>query len=97
MSKPRRTEQTDKERFTLELKLRRVACGLNQGDLGNLLHLSPARVSGLLSDPDALTAGRLRKLIKVLSPDPIILLAFLGYDQKILRQLEERSGSNGVS
>lgn len=96
MPKPRRTEQTDKEQFVLELKLRRVACGVMQKDLGDILNLSPARVSGLLSDPDALTIGRLRKIVKAVMPDPIIVLAYLGYDQKTLSQFKERSGTNGT-
>lgn len=94
MSKPRRTDQTDKEQFVLELKLRRVACGLNQNDIGTVLNLSPSRVSGLLADPDALTIARLRKIIKAILPDPIVVLAFLGYDQKTLNRLKER-GSDG--
>jgi hypothetical protein len=89
MSKPRRTDQTDKEQFVLELKLRRVACGMDQKDIGGLLNLSPARISGLMADPDSMTVGRLRKVIRTVLPDPIIVLAYLGYDQKTLNRLKE--------
>ena len=97
MSSPRRTPITDKNEFDAEIRIRRAERNLTQGDLGAVIGVSPARMSGLLSDPDSLPVGRLRKIIKALSPDPLVLLAFLGYDQKILRQFKERSGRNGVS
>lgn len=93
MSRPRTNSPIESRKaFITEVKVRRAYLNMSQNDLGHILGISPARVSGLLSNPDELTVGRLRKIIQTLSLDPMIVLAFLGYDQKTIKSALNHSG-----
>lgn len=41
-----------------------------------------------LKDPDKLEVADLRKLVKVICPDPLILLALLGYSKQDIRRVK---------
>lgn len=41
-----------------------------------------------LKDPDKLEVADLRKLVKVICPDPVILLALLGYSKQDIRRVK---------
>lgn len=93
MSRPRSNSPIESRKaFITEVKVRRTYLNMSQNDLGKILGISPARVSGLLSNPDELTVGRLRKIIQTLSLDPMIVLKFLGYDQKTIKSALNHSG-----
>ena len=92
MARPRSNSPIESRKaFITEVKVRRTYLNMSQKDLGKILGISPARVSGLLSNPDELTVGRLRKIIQTLSIDPVIVLAFLGYDQKTIKSVLDNS------
>ena len=41
-----------------------------------------------LKEPDKLEVADLRKLVKTLQPDPMVLLALLGYDKVMLKKAQ---------
>lgn len=93
MSRPRSNSPIESRKaFITEVKVRRTYLNMSQNDLGKILGISPARISGLLSKPDELTVGRLRKIIQTLSIDPMIVLAFLGYDRKTIKRFLDSIG-----
>lgn len=93
MSRPRSNSPIESRKaFITEVKVRRTYLNMSQNDLGKILGISPARVSGLLSNPDELTVGRLRKIIQTLSLDPMIVLTFLGYDRKTIKRFLDSIG-----
>lgn len=93
MSRPRSNSPIESRKaFITEVKVRRAYLDMSQNDLGHILGISPARVSGLLSNPDELTVGRLRKIIQTLSLDPMIVLTFLGYDRKTIKRFLDSIG-----
>lgn len=93
MSRPRSNSPIESRKaFITEVKVRRTYLNMSQNDLGKILGISPARISGLLSNPDELTVGRLRKIIQTLSIDPMIVLAFLGYDRKTITRFLDSIG-----
>lgn len=86
MSRPRMTPEMadDKARkdFQKEVKHRRVELDITQKDLGEQVGVSAPSMSELLSDPDKLSVGRLRRLVRVLDLDPVTVLRLLGFDTK---------------
>lgn len=92
MSKLRKTKedmiQAAQESFQLEVKLQRVRFDMTQGELADRVDMNRSVLSRCLADPDKLSVGRLRKIIQILSIDPEIILALLGYSQKQIRDLK---------
>ena len=92
MSKLRKTKedliQAAKQSFQLEVKLQRVRFDMTQGELADQVDMNRSVLSRCLADPDKLSVGRLRKIIQILSVDPEIILAVLGYSQKQIRDLK---------
>ena len=92
MSKLRKTKedliQAAKQSFQLEVKLQRVRFDMTQGELADQVDMNRSVLSRCLADPDKLSVGRLRKIIQILSVDPEIILALLGYSQKQIRDLK---------
>ena len=92
MSKLRKTKedqiQAAKQSFQLEVKLQRVRFNMTQGELADHVGMNRSVLSRFLADPDKLSVGRLRKIIQILSIDPEIILALLGYSQKQIKDLK---------
>lgn len=88
MSRPRMTPEMadDKARkdFQKEVKHRRVELDMTQKDLGEQVGVSAPSMSELLADPDKLSVGRLRRLVRALDMDPVTVLRLLGFDPKKL-------------
>lgn len=57
----------------------------SQAALSRELACAQSTVSELLRDPCVIPLGRLRKLVKVLKLDPVIVMKALGYTEKELR------------
>ncbi len=83
--------------FKQEVRVKRAVYNVRQCDLADELNIGGPRMSALLANPDDLSAGRLREIIRVLRLEPEVVLAFLGYTQKDIRKLTERvrSAANG--
>lgn len=90
MSRPRATPETAKKAFVHEIKMRRTDCDMTQGQLADAVGVVPSVMSNLLANPDKINAGRLRTIVQTLAPDPTIILAFLGYTSKDIKNLAER-------
>ena len=86
MSRPRMTPEMADEKarrdFQKEVKHRRVELDITQKDLGEQVGVSAPSMSELLSDPDKISVGRLRRLVRVLNLDPGTVLRLLGFDTK---------------
>lgn len=82
-------EEAAREAFRREIKARRVYCDITQQTLGHEIGLSPPAMSELLSNPDKITAGRMRKIVSVLKPDPVVVLSLLGYSGKEIQSISK--------
>lgn len=87
MSRPRATPETAKAAFVREIKIRRAHYDMTQRQLADSVGVVPSVMSTLLSNPDKISAGRLRAIVKTLEPDPLIILSFLGYSAKDIQKL----------
>ena len=83
--------------FLRELKVKRAQYDILQRDIGEEIGLSTSATSSLLSRPDDISVGRLRKIIARLRLDPIVVMVFLGYSPKDVRKafLEKEGACNG--
>lgn len=91
MSRPRvNSEEVARAAFLREIKVKRAMYDIRQRDIADELGLAPCTMSSLLSRPDDISIGRLRKIIAMLHLDPMIVMAFLGYSPKELKQLMDK-------
>lgn len=90
MSRPRTNpEEVAKAGFQREVKVRRVYLDMTQSELADAVGVVPSVMSVLINNPDKISIGRLRKIIKALSLDPRPVLEFLGYTAKDIQKLSE--------
>lgn len=93
MSRPRMTPEmaieTAKKNFQTEVKIQRVRFDMSQRELGDQIGVVPSVMSGLLANPDKISVGRLRGIIKALDMDPLPILRMLGFSEKDIRNLKE--------
>lgn len=61
---------------------------MTQGKLADQVDMNRSVLSRYLAEPDKLSVGRLRKIIQILSIEPEIILALLGYSQKQIKDLK---------
>lgn len=87
MSKPRvDPEVAAREAFRKEVRVLRAELDMTQRELAGAIGVVPSVMSNLLANPDKISAGRLRKMVQTLRIDPLVMLAFLGYNQKEIRK-----------
>ena len=64
-----------------------------QASLGDVLDVSQVTAGKYLKDPDGMTLATMRKLVKALKPNPLLLLKAIGYTtgdiKKIFKELEQ--------
>lgn len=93
MSRPRQTKESRetaaKDAFRLEVKLQRVRNGMTQGELADYADMDRSVLSRFLADPDKLSVGRLRKIIRALDINPLTILTLLGYDIKDIQKMNK--------
>lgn len=90
MSRPRiNPEEAAREAFKMEVKVQRVYRDMKQSELADEIGVVPSVMSNLLANPDKISAGRLRKIIRALSLDPTVILAFLGYTAKEIQNISK--------
>lgn len=98
MSRPRVTEAMRQEMaaegFRAAVRVGRAHQDMTQAGLADEMGICPTILSKLLKDPDRLTVGRLRGMIRALGLDPMAVLALLGYDEKVLKNLTRNNGQN---
>jgi transcriptional regulator with XRE-family HTH domain len=75
-------DEAARDALKREIKARRAYLDMTQYELADALGISSPVMSDLLSNPDKISAGRLRRIIRRLNLDPIVVLKFLGYSQK---------------
>lgn len=80
-------ETAAREAFRKEIRVRRAELDMNQRGLADSLGVVPSVMSKLLAEPDKISVERLRKIVKTLAPDPIVILKLLGYDNRELKRL----------
>ena len=87
MSRPRiDPEAAAREDFRKEVRVQRAELDMTQRELATAIGVVPSVMSQLLSNPDKISMGRLRKMVAVLGINPMVVLAFLGYSQKEIRK-----------
>lgn len=69
--------------------MNRTNQGLRQHDIAVELDLSDGATSRLMHNLDELTADRIRKLVRFLDLDPVVLLRWLGYTDKQIKSINK--------
>lgn len=86
MARPKMTPELADEKarkdFQKEVKHRRVDLDMTQKDLGKHVGVSSSSMCELLADPDKISVGRLRRIVRALDLDPATILPLLGFDSK---------------
>ena len=75
--------------FQREVRVKRAELDMTQRLLGDRIGVCPSQMSKLLSDPDSIDVGKLRRIVSVLDPDPCVVLALLGYAPKTIKQFRK--------
>lgn len=86
-------DEAAREALRREVKARRAYLDMTQAALARALGISSPVMSELLANPDKISAGRLRAIIRKLSLDPIVVLNFLGYSQKEIEKFLQRASA----
>lgn len=98
MSRHRMTDARRQEMaadgFRQEVRVRRAVADMTQAELAEAIGMDKAVLCQNLKTPDKLTVGRLRGMIRALGLDPMAVLALLGYDEKVLKNLTRNNGQD---
>lgn len=84
-----------REALLQEIRVKRAVYNVKQSELADVLDIGGPRMSALLKRPEELTAGRLRAIVRRLRLEPGVVLAFMGYSQKDLKELAKRVLADG--
>lgn len=94
MSRPRltpeRAEELARENFQKAIKFKLVELDFSQRELADMVGLSQSWISRRLADPYSIDIGLLRRIVHALRPDPLVILALVGYTDKEIKQLRDR-------
>ena len=94
MSRPRMTPEMAndiaRQNFRKAIKHNRIDLEMSQRELAEMVDMDPSWFSRHLSDPDRIGVGLLRRIVRTLHIDPIVILALVGYTDKEIKQLRER-------
>lgn len=75
--------------FMGELNAQRARFGYDtQRSLAPVLGVCQATAGNYIRNPETIPFGVLRKLVKVLKPDPVLLLKALGYTTKDIQKIK---------
>lgn len=74
-----------------DIRLQSAEYELRQHDIAVKLNLSDSRTSLLMNNLDKLTAERIRKLVRMLSLDPVKLLRWLGYTDGQIKMINKEN------
>lgn len=70
-----------------ELRARRQLSGYTLKEYGEAIGVSDRTASDYQSDPDKTTLKVLRRIVKVLHPDPVIILRAIGYSDGEIKRI----------
>ena len=94
---PRLRQNADRDAMTDfigELNAQRARFGYNtQRSLAPVLGVCQATAGNYIRNPETIPFGVLRKLVKVLKPDPVLLLKAMGYTTTDIQKIERRQQS----
>lgn len=89
---PRIRQNADRDTmrdFISEVNAQRWRFGLtSQRAFGESLGICQSTAGKYLANPETMTLGILRAIVKVIKPDPIVLLKALGYSTKDINNLK---------
>lgn len=54
---------------------------------GKAIGVCPKTVCNMMANPESIKFGTLRSIVKVIKPDPVILLKALGYSSQDIRKI----------
>lgn len=95
MSRPRQTKESRdaaaKDAFRLEVKIQRLHLDMTQGELADCADMDRSVMSRFLADPDKFTIGRMRKIIHALDLSPLTILALLGYEPRVIQNINKEN------
>lgn len=87
---PRLRQNADRDvmaDFVSELNAQRARFGYDtQRTLGPALDVCPATAGNYIRNPETIPFGVLRKMIKLLKPDPILFLKSVGYSSTDIKK-----------
>lgn len=81
-------EEAARANFQREVKVCRVYLDMTQSELADAVGVVPSVMSVLLNNPDKISVGRLRTIIKTLGISPKTVLEFLGYTSKDIQNMK---------
>lgn len=84
-----------REGFRTEIRVCRARLDMSQRGLADCMGEVPSVVSKLLAEPDRLSVERLRKIVRTLGPDPMVVLKLLGYSQRDLKAFANKNENGG--
>ena len=71
-----------------EINAQRARFGYNTSpEFGKVLGVCPKSAWNYLQDPDSIRLGTMRKIVKVLKPDPIYVLLAIGYSKNDIKKM----------
>ena len=80
--------------FMGELNAQRARFGYDtQRSLAPVIGVCQATAGNYIPNPENIPFGVLRKLVKVLKPDPVLLLKAMGYTTTDIQKIERRQQS----
>lgn len=80
--------------FIGELNAQRARFGYDtQRSLAPVLGVCQATAGNYIRNPETIPFGVLRKLVKVLKPDPVLLLRAMGYNTQDIKKLAKEYSS----
>lgn len=82
-------DEAAREALKREVRIQRVYLDMTRAELADAVGVVPSVMSNLLANPDKISVGRLRSIIKTLSLDPIIILKLLGYSPKDIKDFQQ--------
>ena len=78
--------------FQREVKVCRIYLDMTQRELADAVGVVPSVMSVLLNNPDKISVGRLRTIIKTLGIKPKTVLELLGYTPKDIKEFWNDAG-----
>lgn len=93
MSRPKANpEEVAKSNFQREVRVCRAYLDMTQRELADAVGVVPSVMSVLLNNPDKISDGRLRTIIKTLGINPKTILELLGYTPKDIKDFLNDAG-----
>lgn len=77
-----------------EINAQRARFGYNTfQEFGKVLGVCQKSAWNYLKDPDSIRLGTMRKIVKVLKPDPVYVLLAIGYSTKDIKKIKKEEST----